>query len=380
MLLLAAASFVGSRGFAYDFSAYYDAARRLAAGVPLYPPGTAEAYNSGLYAGLYLYAPPLAVAMIPFGLVAFQTAALAWLWLRLAALVGAVAILPISRGARAATLAVAAVSFPVLYDLNLGNVSILLFAASAVIWRFRSSPIGAAALAAAGVVRYPFAVVGLGLLVTRQVRQVALTTVAGLVIAAASLAFVGFAGWLDYAAMVSVLGGLSGGQNNESLATTAAALGLPGPSSVWVGLGILIAVAATSFAARRRDLETAVVVSLAATLLFSPFFHPHYLVQLLIPAAFLAGRGQWWGLALPLLGWLPGEVRPLVAVAAVLAPLVPAGFAAVTPRGDLSDLPPDEGAGSGTGPTPREGPGPVVAASATLGGPPSGSARSPSGT
>jgi hypothetical protein len=147
-----------------------------------------------------------------------------------------------------------------------------------------------------------------------------------------------------------------------------------------VGLGTLIAIGATWFAARRRSFETGVVVSLTATLMFGPFFHPHYLVQLLIPAAFLAGRGQWWGLALPLLGWLPGDVLPLVVVAAILAPLAPPSLAAFMPPSDVSGSPSDAGTGSGTGPTPREGPGPVVAASAIPGDPPSGSARSPSGS
>jgi hypothetical protein len=75
------------------------------------------------------------------------------------------------------------------------------------------------------------------------------------------------------------------------------------------------------------------MVSLTGTILFFPFFHPHYLVQLLIPAAFLAGRGQWWGLALPLLGWLPGEVMAPAALVATLAPLLPPRFAAFSGGG-----------------------------------------------
>ena len=65
MLLLAARSFVGSSGFAYDFGRTTRRPRRILAGEPLYPSGAAEAYNSGDYAGLYLYPPPLAVAMVP---------------------------------------------------------------------------------------------------------------------------------------------------------------------------------------------------------------------------------------------------------------------------------------------------------------------------
>src|SRR5262245_286722 len=127
ILLLAAGSFVGSGGFAYDFRAYDAAARRLASGLALYPPGVAEAYNSGAYANLYLYPPPLAVLLLPLTWLASDAAALFWLGLRLALLVGGALLLPVNRLAKAAVLAVAAISFPVWYDLNLGNLSVVLF-------------------------------------------------------------------------------------------------------------------------------------------------------------------------------------------------------------------------------------------------------------
>jgi len=323
ILLVAAWKFIDSSGFAYDYGAYDAAARRIAAGAPLYPPGAAEAYNSQSYAGLYLYAPPLAVAIVPLTILSAASAANLWLWLRLAVLVAGVAALPISRPARAATLGLAGLSFPVLYDLNLGNLSVVLFALSALIWRFRDRPAGAVALAIAGTVRYPFAIVLVGWLAARRFKVVAWTVVAGLVVVIATLPVVGVGSWLDYVTTLTSLHDVSSGPENVSLATTAAAVGLPGPHAVWVGLGIGIALVATVFAAMRRDPETAVVVSLAATILFAPFFHPHYLVELLVPAAFLAGRGRWWGLALPLLGWLPEAWTPLVAIAGVLAPLLP---------------------------------------------------------
>ena len=338
MLLLATRSFVGSSGFAYDYQAYDGAARRIVAGQPLYPPGTAEAYNSGEYAGLYLYPPPPAVALIP--LVAALTpdaAALAWLWLRLAALALGCAILPVSALARAATFAAAAISFPVWYDLNLGNTSVLLFGLSAVIWRFQGRALGSVALAITGVLRYPFGIVLLGWLLAKRWRAVVITVVAGLVVVALTFPFVGRDAWLDYFATMRGLINVSGGPDNLSFANTANALGIPGPSAIWVALGIALAIGATAFAARRRDASTAIVVSLAATILAFPFFHPHYLVQLLIPAAFLAGRGQWWGLALPLLGWLPGEVMPLAAAAGITLPLLPARFLAFSGGGARLD-------------------------------------------
>jgi hypothetical protein len=333
MLLLVGRSFAGSSGFGYDFDAYYAAARRLVTGQPLYPPGLAEAYNSGSYAGLYLYPPPLAVLLAPFAVLAQDVATNLWLWLRIAALAGAIAILPVSGLARGATFAVTAISFPVWYDLNLGNISVLLVALSAVIWRFRDRPIGSVALALAGAIRYPFGAVLLAWTVARRWRPVGWTILAGLVIVLATLPVVGVQGWLAYLRTITSLGNVSAGEHNLSFATTAHAVGINGLDGVWVVLGIAIGVGATVWAAWRRDHETATVVALTATILTFPFFHPHYLAQLAIPAAFLACRGQWWGLVLPLLGWLPGEWMAPAAAIATLAPLAPPTFLALRPAG-----------------------------------------------
>jgi hypothetical protein len=329
ILLLVTVSFVGSSGFAYDYQAYDLAARRIAEGQALYPAGVAEAYNSAQYAGLYLYPPPLAVALVPLTVLNPDQAALAWLALRLALLVLGIALLPISVGARTATFAVAAISFPVWYDLNLGNLSTVLFAMSVLIWRYRDGPAGSVALGVAGVLRYPFGLVLLAWLLERRWRAVAWTIVAGVVIGTATLPFVGVQGWFDYMGALRSLHDVSAGEHNLSLATTANALGIGGGDGLWVATGIVAAALATAWAALRRDPETTVVVALTGTILFFPFFHPHYLVQLLVPAAFLAGRGQWWALLLPVLGWAPAAVLAPIALVATFLPLLPPGVLAI---------------------------------------------------
>jgi hypothetical protein len=323
ILLLAATRFIGSSGFSYDFGAYDFAARRIAGGGPLYPPGVAEAYNSGAYANLYLYAPPLAVALWPATLLAPATAALAWLWLRVALVIGGCAILPVPVPARVATLGVAGLSFPVLFDLNLGNLSIVLFALSAVTWRFRGRPLASIALAAILTVRYSFAIVLVSWLLRREWRPLAWAIVAGLAIAAITLPIVGIRGWTDYLTILTGLRDVSTGPHNITLADTFALLGpAGGVKPILILVSIAAALLVTAFAALYRDAETALVVALTASILFAPFLHPHYMVQLLIPAAFLASRGHWWGLILPLLGWLPGELLPVVAFVGMVAPLV----------------------------------------------------------
>jgi len=137
-----------------------------------------------------------------------------------------------------------------------------------------------------------------------------------------TLPIVGMAGYVDYVTILRGLGDISTGPHNLSLATTLEAIGVgQSVARFAVPVGILFAVAVTVLAARRRDAEVALVAAFTSALLFGPFFHPHYLVGLLLPAALLADRGWWLALGLPLLGWLPGEVLPVVAVVASLATL-----------------------------------------------------------
>ena len=242
ILLLAAQSFVASGGFAYDYEAYDLAARRIAAGQPLYPPGLAEAYNSGDYAGLYLYPPPLAIAIVPMTMLTPDQAAIAWLGLRIALLVLGVALLPVSGLARASVLAVAAISFPVWYDLNLGNLSVILFVLSAVVWRFRDRPAGSIALAAAGVLRYPFGLVLAAWLAGASLARRGLDDRGGPCDRRADAADRRDPGAGSTTSRRSPgLRDVSAGEHNLSFATTAHAFGLPGPDGLWVLLGIAIA-------------------------------------------------------------------------------------------------------------------------------------------
>jgi len=323
ILAAAALLFIGSTGFGYDYLAYDAAARRLAAGEPLYPPGTAEAYNAGAFSGLYLYAPPLAVALIPMSALSVDAATMAWFAGRILLLGVGCALLPVRREVRLAMWFVASISFPVLYDLNLGNLSIVLFALGAAIWRWNGTPWAGVALAVALTVRYPFGLVGIAWILTRQIRSIVAAVVAGVAILVATLPIVGIAGWVDYVTILRALEDVSTGPHNFTLGSTLAVLGIGAPWTTIATLGgIAGSVVAVAVAARRRDPELAVVVALAGTLLFAPFFHPHYVVALLIPAAYVAGRGHRWGYALPLLGWLPADVLGLVAIAGTVAPLL----------------------------------------------------------
>jgi Glycosyltransferase family 87 len=322
ILVVAWVAFQGSEGFAYDFAAYHAAARRVLAGDPLYLPGTVDAYRAGEFEGLYLYPPPVAIAFTPLALFPFDTAAAIWFALRVLLLGVGCAILPVSRSARLATFAIAAVSFPVLFDLNLGNVSVVIFALAAVGWALGDHPVASVAHAVLVLLRLPFAAFGLLWAFQRRWRMVVQTAIAGLVIAVASSLVLGFDANREYIAILLGLPDVSSGEHNFSFKSIALDAGLdPVVANVFLLAGVLVGVAAIGFAAVRRDGDTAFVVTAVATLLTAPFLHPHYLVILLLPAALLFDRLSPIAIGLPLLGWLPGPVMPL-AVLGVLALLL----------------------------------------------------------
>ena len=322
-LALAIRFFVDSSGYGYDFRAYDDAARRIAAGQSLYLPGSVEAYRDGRYEGLYLYPPTLAIALVPLTAFSQAGATAAWLAIRVALLGAGCAALPVSWRVRAVTFGMACISFPVLFDLNIGNVSIVVFALCAAAWRWLDTPIGGLVHATLIAVRFPFGIFALSWIVRRRWRTLGWTIVAGLILIAVSLPLVGISSYAEYLGILRGLPDISVGEHNLSLKSTALELGLPDlAAGLALPLGYLVGVVAVGYASWWRDASTAFVVTCLATLLVAPFIHPHYLVLLLLPSAILMNRGAWWGFALPLLGWLPDLVLPLMgplAIALVLA-------------------------------------------------------------
>lgn len=309
-------------GWAYDLKAYLLAAERLSHGSSIYAPDTlAGPFHPGPF-GLYLYAPPLAVALLPLTAVAVTAAADLWLVLGLGLLVAACWLLPVRPRLRMLTFVVAAFSSPVLIDLNLGNVSILVFFLSVVAWRWLDRPIGSAAMAAAMSLRPTMGIFLAWWLIRRRWLPLAWALAAGIVLVLLTLPFAGIASYADYLTVLRNLGDVTGVTKNVDLASTLVRLGAPPPFATAALLaGYALAVGATLLSLR-RDPEVSFMVTLGATLLLSPLLWDHYLVSLLLPAAFLAQRGRRWALGLPLLTWLPPEFLPVLAIAATLLPFL----------------------------------------------------------
>jgi len=173
--------------------------------------------------------------------------------------------------------------------------------------------------------RLPFIAFGALWLFQRRWRMLAQTAIAGVVLVLLSAIVVGAGTYIDYVRILTGLPDVSTGEHNFSLKSIALGAGLgTDVANVLLLGGVIIGLALIWFAGTRRDADTAFVVTAVATLLTAPFLHPHYLVLLLLPAAFLFDRLSPAAIAIPLLGWLPGPLLPLAVLAVLAVLLLPA--------------------------------------------------------
>ena len=322
LLLVVGLALRGSAGAGYDLDAYLAAAARVAAGGTPYQPETLGGPFRPGPGGLYLYPPPLAILLAPFAGLPRDVLVVGWLAARIAVLALGCLIMPVRPIVRGATLLVAAFSYPVLLDLNLGNVSLLVLVLTAVGWRFLDRPAGSVALAIVLAVRPPLLAVPAWQALRRRWRPVAWTILAGLTLVLVTLPLVGSRAYADFLTVARNLSGFIGVPRNVDLGSMAAAAGLQPPlpivayaAGALLGLAIIVVTV-------RLDRAAGYVATVGASLLLAPLLWPHYLVALLLPAALLADRGRWPGILLPLLAWLPEPLLPYVAIVGAVAPLL----------------------------------------------------------
>jgi hypothetical protein len=259
--------------------------------------------------------------MSPLSQLTLDQSGMVWYLLHVVVIVSACLLMPVRLTIRLAALGISTLSFAVLRDLVVGNVSAMLLLPMAVAWRFLDRPAGSVALALAISVRATFGVFLGWQLLRRAWRPLAWSVLTGVGLIVASLAFVGIDGYREYLTMLGHVR-IDADLRSADLSRAAIALGAP-DDSAWeaVVIGWLIAGLAL-LASLRRDREVGFMVALGASLLLAPLMWEHYLALLALPAAFLASRGRPWALALPILTWLPREMLAFLAIAATLLPLL----------------------------------------------------------
>ncbi len=322
LLLLTTGAVTASAGatLGYDYQAYAHAAQRVLDGRPLYDPIVDVA---GGFA-IYLYPPPFALAVVPFSLLPGSLGTWAWLGgLVLAFLVGT-AILPVRPGVRWAIVLLAALSFPFLYSVKLGQVGPLLYLCFAVGWRSLDRPLGLGLGVAAGALtKVQPALLFAWMLFTRRWRAVLVGLAACGAAALIATLITGAATWTDY---IALLGRVSQPVTTPKNMTPGAVAWRAGASLAaataiqWASVVATLAIAA--FAWLRRDAATGFIVGAVASQLVSPLLWDHYAMLLLLPVALLLERRQWWAALIPLVTWLPTDlIYPTVFAASLLGPI-----------------------------------------------------------
>ena len=287
----------------YDYTCYEGAARHLLDGKPIYD--NAFSISVGTCPGTYTYPPAFAVALVPW-LVFGGAAAGLWCVAMAGCFLAGVALLPVRRDVRWVVVIVAALDWPLLYAVKLGQVEPLLFLGFAAAWRFMDRPaVVGAATAIGALIKVQPGLLGLWALATRRYRAAAVAVVAALAVAGAATVFTGLGAWGTYFDLVRGLGGTYSTAHNFAPGAVAHLAGASDAAAAAVQWGsAAVAVAALLAAYRWASPVASLQVTIVVSQLLSSPLRDHYAVLLLLPVAWLVSRGRLWAAFIPALGWV----------------------------------------------------------------------------
>jgi hypothetical protein len=296
---------LGSAGqtLGYDYHCYEGAAQALRDGKPIYD--VAFSVNVGTCPGTYTYPPAFAAALVPW--LSFGGAAAALWCLAMAAcfLVG-VALLPVRRDVRWLIVIVAALDWPLLYAVKLGQVEPLLFLGFAAAWRWmdRADVVGSVT-AIGALVKVQPVLLAVWAIATGRFRAAVVAAVAALALVAAATLVTGLEAWATYVTLLRDLGGQLSTPHNFAPGAIAHMAGASDGLAATIQLAsAAVAVAALLVALRYAGPELSLMVTIVASQLISSPLRDHYAVLLLLPTAWLVQRGRKWAVVFPLVGWI----------------------------------------------------------------------------
>jgi hypothetical protein len=301
MLALVLAS--AGQTLGYDYRCYEGAAQALRDGKPIYD--VTFSVNVGTCPGTYTYPPAFAAALVPWLLLGGAAAGL-WCVAMAACFLAGVALLPVRRDVRWLIVIVAALDWPLLYAVKLGQVEPLLFLGFAAVWRWmdRAAVVGAVT-AIGALVKVQPALLAVWAIATGRFRAAALAAAAAVALAAAATLVTGVDAWATYATLLRDLGGQLTTPHNFAPGAVAHMAGAPDPVAAAIQLAsAAMAVAALLVAWRFASPELSLQVTIVASQLISSPLRDHYAVLLLLPTAWLVQRGRAWAVVFPLVGWI----------------------------------------------------------------------------
>jgi hypothetical protein len=287
----------------YDYTCYEGAARHLIDGWPIYD--NAFSIAVGTCPGTYTYPPAFAVGLVPW-LLFGGAAAGAWCVAMAGCFVAGVALLPVRRDVRWLIVVVAALDWPLLYAVKLGQVEPILFLGFAAAWRWMDRPWAVGVATAVGtLVKVQPALLGVWALATRRWRAAAVAAGVGLGLAAAATLVTGPAAWGTYVDLLRGLGGQFSTAHNFAPGAVAHLVGASdGVASAVQIASVAVAAVALLAAFRWASPAASLQVTIVVSQLLSSPLRDHYAVLLLLPVAWLVSRGRLWAAAIPLLGWI----------------------------------------------------------------------------
>jgi hypothetical protein len=273
-------------GFLFDLHVMWQAGHDVVTGHSPYP---------------FVYPPPAAFLMAPFGALPWNVAVVVFALSAVAALVIALRLLGV-RDWRCHALALGAL--PMASSITIGTLSPFIALGAAVAWRYRDRRwVVAAAIVGVVVTKIFLWPLVIWLLATRRFRTAATTVLLGIGTVFVTWGILGFDGLRDYPHRLSRVAGLEQ-DKSYSVFALFRLLGLsPGFARVAV-LGLTLAgLAAIVALARRKDSDRrSFIAALGVGLLASPIVWMHYLVLLVVPIALYRPRfGAVW--FVPLAFW-----------------------------------------------------------------------------
>ena len=288
----------GNGTLGYDYRAYDLAVDRLFSGQPMYDRTATE---FGPF-GLFFYPPPFALLVAPIAQLPIDLAIWAWTFVLLAATVAMLVALPVSRPVRLVVLLLAALSWPLVYSIKLGQVGPVVLLLFALGWRWLDRPglLGTSIGLGTVIKIQPALLIGWAAVTGRR-RAALVAVVLVALLAALATGIAGPQAWLDEA---SLLGRVSRPIDTPHtygigrLAFEAGASASVALAAHWANLALVAVV--VLFTVWRGNAVASYLSVVVATQFLSPILWDHYAIVLLLPAAWLLERRRWWAAAIPL--------------------------------------------------------------------------------
>jgi len=343
--------FAGQIQWGYDFSAYWQAARNVLDGLPIYTDAQLAGTYSPQQQYLYLYPPFLAVAVTPLAALFPTDYRLAnVVWAAIGAVLATLVVVGVARRERIVErrdvilLVGAAFAFPpVIGELVMGNVNLILLGLLGGAWlairegdRRGMPELAGILVGAATIIKVFPAIVILWFLLRRRYRSAAWAVIAMAALALVTLPFTGITPWREYPQVLLNLGAPV--DTTDTIAPTVW-LSTVMPPAVARIVVVIACLTAVLWASRREAEPVSYAVAVVASVLIAPALYHHYLAIFVLPLLLaLRWAPPWiWVAVVYLLmfggeqaafgdsGWLINRVLPTLGAVGLLIVLLVRG-------------------------------------------------------